>query len=113
MFLTRGHLYHEELWAAWFKVASELLPHALVHAKGCTEEALQRIATACPVPRGNSTALQQQRLFSVHIHVGQDNAEFDGERCCLRWCGSRLHMHVSKPAFSCKARYSEVGLVAA
>ena len=78
LFLTRGHLHHEETWALWFKAAAGLLPHALVQAQGCDEDVLARISAACAVPEGNATALQQQRLFSVYIHVGLDNPDFNG-----------------------------------
>lgn len=83
MFLTRGHLHHEGTWTEWFRMAAGLLPRALVQSKGCEEEAMARIASSCAIPEGNATVIQQQRLFQIYIHVGLDNAEFDGKLPCL------------------------------
>ena len=87
MFLTRGHLHHEQTWSRWFQAAAGLLPHVLVQAQGCEEDALARIGAACAIPGGNATVIQQQRLFSIYIHVGLDNSDFSGEHLpCLAEC---------------------------
>ena len=37
MFLTRGVVYHEPTWDAWFRSAAGLLPTAALHAADCAE----------------------------------------------------------------------------
>ncbi len=37
LFLTRGEIYHEATWDAWFRSAAGLLPTAALHAADCPE----------------------------------------------------------------------------
>lgn len=45
MFLTRGVVYHEPTWEAWFQSAAGLLPTAALHAADCDEGMLLGLLT--------------------------------------------------------------------
>ena len=80
MFLTRGVLHHEAAWALWFAHARGLLPAALLRARGCEPRLLASLASACGAA-ASPRLLQQQHLFSVYVHVGANDAKFQGAFC--------------------------------
>ncbi|KAK9823942.1 hypothetical protein WJX72_006544 [[Myrmecia] bisecta] len=71
MFLTRGELYHEETWAAWFKFAQGQIPVSAIKAAGCDAKMLAQIDRTCAVAPG-TPAIKAQHLFNVYIHTAKE-----------------------------------------
>jgi len=60
MFLARGDMYHEEVWARWFAGAKELIPKPTLQVRGCSLDLHQAnhslLDLHLRIPRGQPTS---------------------------------------------------------
>lgn len=69
LFLTRGALWHEPTWAAWFQYAAGLVPLEVLRKAGCNATQLAAVRRHCRPGAGGREVLRQQHLFDVHVHT--------------------------------------------
>jgi hypothetical protein len=85
MFLTRGELPQEPVWALWFKRAEGLLPLSALRVDGCSAAALARLHGSCGAAAAPAKRpIQRQHLFNVYVHVGTNEVNFTGAATPLR-----------------------------
>ena len=94
MFLTRGELPQEPVWALWFARAGGLLPlSALKLDGGCSVASLARLRGVCgSAAAPSSRPIQRQHLFNVYIHVGTNEANFTGVLCWVALPQQQMHL---------------------
>jgi hypothetical protein len=81
LFLTKGAMPHDAMWAAWLEGAAGLVPADCAAAAGCEDgSALARLRDECGVSGGGGKGtaaldpLYRQGLFSVYVHVPKGGA---------------------------------------
>lgn len=95
MFLTMGHLHHEDTWRMWFRSAAGVLPAQTVAASVCNAEGgtNTRVLSAARACKRNSTdAIAAQHLFSVYIHAPPD---FEGYGKDSLWDGHLVRHRIT------------------
>jgi hypothetical protein len=79
LFLAKGAMPHDAMWAAWLEAAAGLVPADCATAAACADPAalprlLAECGSAAGAPAGTAAAapadpLARQGLFSVYVHV--------------------------------------------
>jgi len=92
LFLTRGPMPHESMWALWLEAAAGALPQELAYMICRQEPSVWRtLEHTCGVLAAAPSVLNRQALFSVYVHASP-NFE-GGQLLCDEyecWIGFRL-----------------------
>jgi hypothetical protein len=71
LFLTRGPMPHERLWARWLEGAVGLVPMEILRERNCSKAHVNELRFACQAHPGVDP-VEAQHLFTIYIHPKPD-----------------------------------------